>query len=866
MSAASFRFTNRLASEQSPYLRQHAHNPVDWYPWGDEAFARARAEDKPIFLSVGYSTCHWCHVMAHESFENAAIAERLNRDFVPVKVDREERPDVDRVYMTFVQAMTGQGGWPMSVWLTPDRKPFFGGTYFPPEDRSGRPGFAAILEALAKAWVGNRERIEEESERVVGALRQLALGQSSKPQGPDSRETPSGNPKSQTPAPREPVSTQNPRLKTQIQDAEAAAAAAGSCLEQLAAGFDQEHGGFGGAPKFPRAAVFEFLLRTAAADDRAGAEAVRMVALTLRRMAEGGIHDHVGGGFHRYSVDAEWFVPHFEKMLYDQAQLAVCYLEAAQATGDAWPAGIARDILDYVLRDLAHPAGGFYSAEDADSFRSVEGRGSRDERPAPSAKGKAQGVGGGAATGGGHAAEGAFYVWTKREIEETLKEGAAHAGPSTAGINPAPPSSQSPDLRWGGLHARQPYDSGLRDPAGISPAPPPPNGPGQAPPATTLDSGRANSPSPDDVEFFCAHFDVREGGNVPAELDPHGDLRGRNILRQRQPLAETARKFGLDSEAAEKRLQACLAPLRDARSRRPRPSLDDKIITAWNGLMISALAKAHQVLEVGGRSGERQPVVYLDAATRTAEFLRRELYDEATAALYRSFRGGRSGIPGFAEDYACLIQGLLDLYEASFEIRWLQWAERLQARMDELFWDTDGGGYFSSRADAAGIIVRLKEDYDGAEPAPASVAVSNLLRLDAMIGAASGDGPDYRSRALQCAESLRGQWAQAPLALPLLLAALGSAGRPPRTVVLAGDPSADDFRALAAVLHERRRPRFALLAADGGEGRRWLAARRPEIGAMRPVGGRTAAYVCEDFTCQAPVTEPEALRRMIGPS
>ncbi|HTX67406.1 MAG TPA: DUF255 domain-containing protein, partial [Opitutaceae bacterium] len=332
----SARAPNRLAAERSPYLRQHAHNPVDWHPWGAEAFARARAEQKPIFLSIGYATCHWCHVMARESFEDDAIAAQLNRDFVPVKVDREERPDVDRLYMTYVQAATGAGGWPLSVWLTPDRQPFYGGTYFPPDDRWGRPGFPAVLTALARAWAGEREHLLAEGARVTEALRHDSGAGAAAPGGGDAFEA-------------------------------AAGAAIEGCFQQLAGAFDPAHGGFGGAPKFPRPAVFNFLFRYAAARGAAeGAAAVRLAAVTLRRMAEGGIHDHVGGGFHRYSVDAEWFVPHFEKMLYDQAQLAVSYLEARQATGDERYAWVARGILDYTLRDLAGPDGGLCSAEDAD--------------------------------------------------------------------------------------------------------------------------------------------------------------------------------------------------------------------------------------------------------------------------------------------------------------------------------------------------------------------------------------------------------------------------------------------------------------------------------------------------------------------
>ena len=731
------RAPNRLAAEHSPYLRQHAHNPVDWYPWGGEAFARARAEQKPIFLSVGYATCHWCHVMARESFEDAAIAAQLNRDFVAVKVDREERPDVDRLYMTYVQAATGQGGWPLSVWLTPDLQPFYGGTYFPPADRWGRPGFPAVLGALAAAWAGEREKLLAEGERVTAALRQYSSGEAA-------------------------AGRDDPAL------AAAAAAASEQCFQQLAGSFDPRHGGFGGAPKFPRAAVFNFLFRFAAARgtaSEAGAAAVRLAAVTLRRMAEGGIHDHVGGGFHRYAVDEEWFVPHFEKMLYDQAQLAVSYLEARQATGDERFAWVARGIVEYVQRDLAAPQGGWCSAEDADSERPETGD--------PGAESE------------GRHAEGAFYLWPQAEIQGLL---GADAG------------------------------------------------------------------------MFCAHFDVREDGNVPAERDPHGDFRGRNILRQRQPLADTARQAGLEPAAAGDRLQAALEQLRAVRARRPRPARDDKVLTAWNGLMLSALARGCQVL---GEPG------WADQAAVAAAFLRRERYDETTGLLTRTGAGGRHGIPGFAEDYACLIQGLLDLYEAAFDIRWLQWAERLQATMDEVFWDAAAGGYFNSRADDPTIIARLKEDYDGAEPAPASVAALNLMRLAWMLG---GDGPaadtgavpaGHRDRARRCVESARRQWESAPQALPQLLGALELVTAPPRTVVIAGPPGADDFRALTAVIHERPGPRRALLAADGGAGQRWLAGRTPYLAAMAPRDGRATAYVCEHFACREPVTEPAALRRLL---
>ena len=718
---------NRLALESSPYLRQHACNPVNWQPWGEEAFARARSEQKPIFLSIGYSTCHWCHVMAHESFESEETAGLLNESFIPIKVDREERPDVDRVYMSFVQAMMGQGGWPLSVWLTPTLKPFYGGTYFPPEDRHGRPGFPSILRSIARGWKEERQKLEEHGESLVSSLREQLEKRSEGASG--------------------------------LELAEAASAAFEACFEALHRSFDPVRGGFGGAPKFPRASNLDFLFRCAAiqgVESEAGREAVSLAVTTVRRMARGGIHDHVGGGFHRYSVDEDWFVPHFEKMLYDQAQIAVNAVEAWQATGDGRWVWLARDILDYVLRDMGHPGGGFYSAEDADSP-----------------------VG-----GTGQHAEGAFYVWEKEEMDKILG----------------------------------------------------------------ADSG-----------FFCSFFGVQPGGNVPAARDPNGEFSGRNILIQNLPLADAAKEAGLEIEAASEVVAGCLDRLRVARSTRPRPQLDDKIITAWNGLMISALARTHQVL-VGTAS--HQGTAYLTAARRAAEFIQRELFDEKRGVLFRSWRLVRGVNEGFSEDYAFLIQGLIDLYEAGFDVRWLQWAEQLQAKMDELFWDSDGGGYFNSAAGASDIVLRMKEDYDGAEPAPSSVAAMNLLRL---AGALESKGTAYRERALQTLAAFKPRWSEFPHAMPRMLCALELALGPPRQVVLAGDPESADFQAMAAVLAESLGPRRSILCADGGSAQAWLAARAPWIAEMRPLNGPATAYVCENYACQSPASTPGELRQRLSP-
>src|SRR6516165_4502288 len=617
-------FTNRLTDEKSPYLLQHAHNPVDWYPWGEEAFSKARSENKPIFLSIGYSTCHWCHVMAHESFENEEVAAIMNGEFVNIKVDREERPDVDRVYMTFVQATTGSGGWPMSVWLTPDLKPFVGGTYFPPEERYGQPAFNKVLERIATAWKKDHDKIAEQGSKIVEALRE-----------------------SQSAAPGE----------GKIDGSVAVAA-----YRQIDRSYDPKEGGFGNAPKFPRPVALNFLMRFYARDPKSddGKHALDMALFTLRKMAAGGMHDHIGGGFHRYSVDRYWHVPHFEKMLYDQAQLAAAYLDAVQilrdphlnpqvgfATGEERREAdakapvrvefeaVARDILDYVARDMMSKEGGFFSAEDADS---------------PVAAG----------ADGRHAktAEGAFYIWTKKEIDDALG---------------------------------------------------------------------------DSAEIFDFHYGVQAHGNAPEGSDPHDEFRGKNILIERLTIAETAQHFKKTEVEINKILEQSRQKLFAIRGQRPRPHLDDKIIAAWNGLMISAFARAAQVLD---------DPRYLEIAIRSANFLRANLYDEKSKLLYRSYRDGRSNIEGFADDYAFVVRGLLDLYEASFNIEWLKLAIELQQTQDRLFFDEKKGGYFSNSGRDESVFFRMKDDNDGAEPAASSIAAVNLLRLSQIL-----DDPKTAERA-----------------------------------------------------------------------------------------------------------------------
>jgi len=696
---------NFLSNCTSPYLLQHAGNPVEWYPWGDEAFDRVRREQKPIFLSIGYSTCHWCHVMAHESFENPEIAALMNRHFINVKVDREERPDVDRLYMAYVQGLTGSGGWPMSVWLTPDLKPFFGGTYFPPENRHGRAGFPSVLLQLAQLWEQSREKIEQEAIRSLAALK---------------------------------ASAQSKAMV--LADPEAPLKQAAEYFQRL---YDEEWGGFGSAPKFPRPSVLYFLLRQA----RTGGdkELLRIVLGTLDRMAAGGIHDHLGGGFHRYSVDRRWHVPHFEKMLYDQAQLATAYLEALQVTGEKGHADVVHDILGYVLREMTAPEGGFYSAEDADSLLR---HGSTEH------------------------AEGAFFVWTQEEIEAVL-------------------------------------------------------------------------PS-DDAALFCSHYGIQPGGNVDPSSDPHGELHGKNVLMEQRTLAETGALHKLADHEVTASLSRSRNSLLEVRSLRPRPHLDDKILCAWNGLMISAFARAGAIFNEAG---------YLEAAVKAAEFLQRQLVNPHSGELRRSWRKGAVLEAGFAEDYAFLIQGLLDLYEATFSIRWLQWASDLQGIMDRLFWDEEGGGYFSSAAGDSHLLVRLKEDYDGAEPSANSVAVLNLLRFARMLGVADAEKKPARIVALS-GHTLEGM----PGAVPQLLVALSYSLSGGRLIVIAGKPEAADTASLIDVARKGFQPDQVILLADGGKGQAWLAERVPSIAGMHPVEGRAALYRCENFTCAAPETDPEKIK------
>ena len=700
---------NRLVAEQSPYLLQHKDNPVDWYPWGDAAFEKARREDKPIFLSVGYSTCHWCHVMEHESFEDASVAAMLNRDYVSIKVDREERPDVDRVYMTFVQVTTGAGGWPMSVWLTPTLEPFYGGTYFPPTSRWGRPGFMEILDEIARVWREERGRVLQSATSIVERLRSLGghTGDRAVP----------------------------------------VAGVLDTAAQEFASAFDVRRGGFGDAPKFPRPSELLFLLRE---HRRTGDDVPRDIVLaTLRAMALGGMRDHVGGGFHRYSVDGDWRVPHFEKMLYDQAQLVLAYVEAAQLTGEPVYAEVAADTLEYVLRDLTNPGGGFYSAEDADSVPPEQ-----EHESSP------------------YKSEGAFYIWRDDEVGTVLG---------------------------------------------------------------------------DDADVARLRYGILPSGNAP--FDPQNEFTAKNLLYTARSIDEIASMTGRTPEAVVVSLDRGRAALLAARASRPRPQLDDKVLTAWNGLMIAAFARAGRVLP-----GHAQ---YVADAKRAALFVREHLWNAEEGRLLRRYRQGDAGVDAYAEDYAYLGFGLLELFQADGDPAWLDWALVLQRRLDDLFWDPVEGGWYSTTGEDQSVLLRLKEEYDSAEPSASSVAVLNLLTLSHLTAdPAMTDKIERTFGMFSGSASLRGR------TVPMMLAALSTyhAGMP--QVVIVGEPTAADTQALVRLVSRHYMP-SAVIVPIHERHRLELSRLLPWTEALRMRDGRATAYVCRDFTCQAPVSTPEDLAHQI---
>jgi uncharacterized protein len=709
----SSRHTNRLIQATSPYLLQHAHNPVDWYEWGEEALNAAKSADKPILLSVGYAACHWCHVMAHESFEDMETARLMNELFVNVKVDREERPDIDNIYMTAVQAMTGGGGWPMTVFITPEGVPFYGGTYFPPAPRHGMPAFSQVLSAIADAYTNRRDELLTAGKELLEHMRQAAAAR--------------------------------------LADGQITPALLDDAFAGLHGQFDPAHGGFGGAPKFPQPMTFEFLLRYA---QRTGTQlAWDMLDKSLRAMAEGGIYDQLGGGFHRYSVDDHWLVPHFEKMLYDNALLARVYVEMFQATADPFFRRIAEETLDYIAREMRHPAGGFFSTQDADSL------------PGP---------------GADHKHEGAFFVWTPAEVREVL--GA-------------------------------------------------------------------------DATVFSYAFDISDRGN----------FEGKNILHVKRNPAEVARVLGLPVERVEAIVERGRRLLFEARARRPKPDLDDKVIAAWNGMALRAFAHAASAL---GRDD------YREIAVQNAEFVLRELRG-ADGALLRVWRERGIGVggqdpeknlparnpqlptPGFLEDYALLADGMLALYEATFDSRWLQTAKSLANDMLADFWDDSIGGFYDTAANHEQLIVRPRDTGDNATPAGNSAAADVLLRLAIIF-----DDPTYRARAETVLGSLAPFLARYPTGFGRYLAAAEFALATPKEIALVGAPDAEDTRALSDAIFRPFRPhKVVLLRQPGGEP---PPIDSPLLAERVQIDGKATAYVCENYACRLPVTDAAALREQLG--
>ena len=665
--------TNRLAREKSPYLLQHQHNPVDWYAWGEEAFAKARRENRPIFLSIGYSTCHWCHVMERESFESPAVAAFLNEHFVSIKVDREERPDVDKIYMTFVQATSGQGGWPLNVFLTPELKPFYGGTYFPPDDRYGRSGFLQVLHEIQQVWETRRAEVANSAADIHARLEQLSV----------SHERSSG-----------------------LVLTAAAMRDAGALFKNS---YDAQHGGFGGAPKFPQPSQPQFLLRYAKRFD--DEDAIRMVLHTCDCMAAGGIHDQLGGGFARYSVDAEWLVPHFEKMLYDNAQLAQLYLDAFLVRGDARYAEVARDILDYVLRDMTHPDGGFYSAEDADSE--------------------------------GH--EGKFYCWIRVELAKLLTS--------------------------------------------------------------------------EEFKVAARYFGITEKGNFLDHSHPE-PLSNQNVLSIADPQL-TGPEMALLASAKGKMLAA--------RSKRVRPLRDDKVLVSWNGLMLGAMARASAVL------GDE---AYRAAAEKNLTFLKASLWDAKTQTLWHRWRDGERDNVQLLEGYAFLLAGTIDLYEATLGGEHLDFAIALAESMVARFYDAENGGFWQSAPGAKDLILRVKEDYDGAEPSGNSVAILALLKLGRIT-----DRKEFTDAAEKSLRLFANRLQQVPQAVPCLLQALDFSLEETCRAVVAGDPASPEARALLRAIHSVYQPNKVVLGNTGPV---------EPFAKTLPASGGPVVYLCTGASCQPP--------------
>jgi len=693
---------NRLIQEKSPYLLQHAYNPVDWYPWGDEAFTKARIEDKPVFLSVGYSSCYWCHVMEREVFENKEIADLMNLVAVNIKVDREERPDIDRIYMTALQAFTGSGGWPMSLFLTPEGKPFFAGTYFPAETQYGRMGFADLVKRIAEVWDQDRQAIHEQGDKLIQILNDTVH-----------------------------VEPGDSKLSLELLHH-----GFNACAEQ----FDSVYGGFGGAPKFPRPVMLQFLFRYYF---RTGNLTARdMVLSTLQKMSEGGIYDHLGGGFHRYATDERWHVPHFEKMLYDQAQLAQVYLEAFQITKEQVYAQVVREVLGYVQRALAHPEGGFYSAEDAES-KSWRSKNDKSE-------------------------EGAFYLWTQEEIDALLP--------------------------------------------------------------------------PRESQIFKLYYGISPQGNISDPL--HTEFKGENTLRVIGSVEEIALQLKLNIEEAQAYLDIARARLSTARDRRPHPRLDDKILLSWNGLMISAFARAYGVLHDES---------YLTSAIKAADFILKKVYYPASGSLLRRYR--ESEVRYFAQlsDYSYFIQALLDLYEVSFDVQYLATARQLTDDMIQHFYDHDSGGFFDVSDQDEIVIMKTKESADFAEPNANAVAISNLLRLSHLL-----EKEQYHLLARESLNIFSMHMEEHPFSVPSFLTVLDTALHSPIQCILTGERNHPLISDMLHEVHRRYIPTKILLLVDGIHSREELSAIIPIVN--EPVFHQTKvqAFICENNVCRLPVSDSES--------
>ncbi len=687
---------NRLKDEKSPYLLQHADNPVDWYPWGDEAFEKAKKEDKPILLSIGYSTCHWCHVMEHESFEDPEVAKLMNDTFISIKVDREERPDIDNVYMTVCQMISkGNCGWPLNVIMTPDKKPFFAATYIPKESRFGRSGMMDLVPRVGEVWQKDRAEILKSADSITAAL------------------------------------TRSTDITKMQSEEELGKSTLNVAYNQLLERYDEQNGGFGQAPKFPTPHNHLFLLRywRRTGDN----QALGMVENTLKKMKNGGIYDHIGFGFHRYSTDPTWFLPHFEKMLYDQAMLSVAYLEAFQITGNKDFAQAAREIFTYVLRDMTSVKGGFYSAEDADS----EGE------------------------------EGKFYTWTEQEIREVL-EG-------------------------------------------------------------------------DDAELMITVFNVEKEGNFSDEATGHKSPT--NILNLRSSTDELAKSFGLTTDQFLKRIEDCRKKLFNHREKRIHPYKDDKILTDWNGLMIAALAKGGQVLS---------DKTYLNASKKAADFILSTMRKNDGRLLHR-YREGDAAIEGNLDDYAFTVWGLLELYEATFDAKYLSAAIELNKTMIDGFWDDEHGGFYFTPTDGEQLIVRQKEIYDGAVPSGNSVAMLNLLRLGRITADSS-----LESKAAKLAKAFSPGVKQAPIAYTQLMSALDFAIGPSFEIIIAGDPNSDDTLSMIEALRNEYIPSKIVLLHDETNGDE-ITKIAPYTKGQKSLGGKATAYVCQNYECQLPTTDTKKM-------